>query len=96
MSDDSQLEIPASFVALFVAPGRQKPSESRTVVAQRYELCEDLANLLTETARDMEFKLGITRADVLERVHQGLLGDAAVVSENEAQWVVRRLDELLA
>jgi len=32
---------------------------------------------------------------VLERVHRGLLGGAAGVSAAEAQWVVRRLAELL-
>ncbi len=95
MSDDSQIDIAPSFVALFVLPGRQKPSEPRAVVAQRYEFCEDLATLLTETACDMMFKLGITQHDVLQRVHQGLLGDGSVVSEPEAQWVIQRLDELM-
>jgi hypothetical protein len=32
---------------------------------------------------------------VLERVHRGLLGGAAGVSAAEAQWVIRRLAELL-
>lgn len=46
MSEDAnQINIPQSFIALFVEPGRQKPSASRAVVAQRYELCEDLANI---------------------------------------------------
>ena len=50
MPDDNQIDIPASFITLFVAPGRQKPSEPRHVVADRYELCEDMATMLTETA----------------------------------------------
>lgn len=43
MSDEYQIEIPQSFMALFVDPGRQKPNASRSVVADRYELCEDMA-----------------------------------------------------
>ncbi len=75
--------------------GRIKPTEPREVIAQRYELCEDLATMLTETARARLFELGITEADVLERVHGGLQGDASPVSADEALWVVRRLAELL-
>lgn len=95
MSDESQIEIPASFVALYVAPGRQKPSLPRAELAARYELCEDMAQMLTETARQMVFGLGITEADVLARCLQGLRVEPAVVNEAEAAWVVRRLAELL-
>ena len=95
MSDDNQIEIPASFTALFVAPGRQKPSEPRHVVADRYELCEDLATMLTETAKNMLFSLGISEHEVLLRVQRGLTGDDAVVSVPEAQWVIQSLAELL-
>ena len=95
MSDDNQIDIPASFIALFVAPGRQKPSEPRHVVANRYELCEDLATMLTETGKNMLFSLGISEHEVLLRIQRGLTGDEAVVSVREAQWVMQRLAELL-
>jgi hypothetical protein len=95
MSDDFQVDIPQSFIALFVQPGRQKPSASRAVVAQRYELCEDLANMLTETAGNLHFSLGITERDVLDRCRLGLVGETAVVTEPEADWVLLRLAELL-
>jgi hypothetical protein len=95
MDDGYQINIPPSFVALFVRPGRQKPSEPRDVVAARYELCEDMAQMLTETAGNMLFSLGITERDVLERCRLGLAGEAAVVSAAEADWVVARLQELL-
>lgn len=94
MSDDYQIEIPQSFLALFTDRGRTQPNAPRTVVAARYELCEDLAHLLTQTAGEMQFSLGIDESDVLQRVHQGLLGEAAVVTPAEAQWVVCRLAEL--
>lgn len=95
MSDEYQIEIPQSFLQLYTDTGRSKPHAPWEVVIRRYELCEDLANLLTHTAPDMQFSLGIDESDVLQRCHQGLLGDAAVVREDEAQWVVCRLAELL-
>lgn len=95
MSDEYQIEIPQSFMALFVDHGRQKSNASREVVAGRYELCEDMAGMLTETARNMLFSLGITEHDVLQRVHRGLTVDGAVVTSREAVWVVHRLAELL-
>ncbi|QHE85867.1 ATPase with chaperone activity [Hydrogenophaga sp. BPS33] len=95
MSDESQIEIPPSFIELYLAPGRQKPSLPRAELAARYELCEDMAQMLTETARQMEFGLGITEDDVLARCQQGLRVEPTVVSEAESGWVVRRLAELL-
>lgn len=95
MSEDNQIIIPPSFIALFVPPGRLKPTEPREVIAERYELCEDLAQMLTEPARTQFAVLHITEADVLERVQAGLQGDDAVVTPAEAQWVVCRLAELL-
>lgn len=95
MYEEYQIEIPPSFMALFIDPGRQKPNASRDVVAGRYELCEDMANMLTQTAKDMFLSLGITEDDVLVQCFRGLTGDGAVVTEPEAGWVVRRLAELL-
>ena len=95
MSDESQIEIPPSFLALYVAPGRQKPSLPRDELAARYELCEDMAQMLTETARSMEFGLGIAEADVLSRCLLGLRVEPVVVTEVESSWVVHRLAELL-
>ena len=95
MSDDSQVQLPPSFIALFVPPGRLKPTASREHIGQRHELCEDMANLLTETAQTQLWQLGITEADVLERVHRGLGGGTAGLNEAEAAWVVHRLAEVL-
>ena len=95
MSEDNQQALPPSFIALFVPPGRSKPTESRAHIAQRYELCEDLAQLLTEQATTKKWELGVTEADVLLRMHRGLVGEGAVVDAAEATWVVRRLAELL-
>ncbi len=95
MSEDSQIVVPPSFVALFMAPGRFKPNAPREHIAERHEFCEDLAQMLTEPASTKRWELGVTEADVLERMHRGLLEGAAGVNAAEAQWVVRRLAELL-
>ena len=95
MSEDNQLFIPESFMALFMQPGRYKPSASRTEVYARYELCEDMANMLTETAQNMQFSLGITEQDVLLQCLRGLQVEESVVTLPESYWVVSRLAELL-
>jgi len=95
MYDEYQIEIPQSFMALFIESGRQKPNAPRDAVAARYELCEDMASMLTETARNMFLSLGITEDDVLIQCYRGLTGFEAVVTLPEAVWVIRRLAELL-
>ena len=49
MSDDNQLFVPPSFVALF-HDARGRLREPKAQLLARYELCEDLAQLLVEQA----------------------------------------------
>ena len=95
MSQENQIYIPESFMALFIAPGRYKPTASHAEVSARYELCEDMANMLTETAQNMQFTLGVTEQDVLSQCLRGLQAPDSVVSVPESVWVVHRLAELL-
>ncbi len=97
MDDANQIIVPPTFVALFVPPGRIKPTEPREVIAARYELCEDLAQMLVEHAQAVHFDSGVDEAEVLSRMLRGLLAapEAVVVDEAEARWVKRRLAELL-
>ena len=95
MSEDSQIVVPRSFIELYLPPGRIKPTAPRDEITARYEFCEDLASMLTEHARLKLWELGITEGDVLERMHRGLVVPDAPVSPAEAQWVIRRLAELL-
>ena len=95
MSDGNQIIVPPTFIALFVEPGRSKPSATREQIYERYDLCEDLANLLTEQASNKLWELGITEADVLERMHLGLTTTDVGVNAAEAQWVIHRLAEML-
>jgi hypothetical protein len=95
MNAEFQIDIPATFMALYVPPGKIKPTLGQRELAARYELCEDLANLLTEKAANMQFTLGITEELVLAQCEAGLLAEPAVVIPGEARWVVCRLAELL-
>jgi hypothetical protein len=93
--DENQQIIPQSFVALFVDPGRVKPRESRAVIAERYDYCEDLAQMLSETAQTKLWELKVAESDVLERIEAGLSGTEAGLDEAEARWVATRLREIL-
>ena len=95
MSDENQIVVPPSFIDLFVEPGRTKPSASREHITERYEFCEALASMLVERAQTLQWELGVTEDAVLERLHAGLLGPDAPVPPAEAEWIVRRLAELL-
>jgi hypothetical protein len=95
MTDEFQIDIPPSFVALYVPVGKIKPTLGQRDMAERYELCEDLANLLTEKAAHLQFSLGITEDLVLQQCEAGLITAPAVVTPPEARWVVCRLAELL-
>lgn len=94
MPDPRQIVIPRSFIELFVLPGSYRPNASREHIEQRYDLCEDMAQMLIEPSRERLQELGIAEADVLERVYAGLRA-GTIVDEREARWVLRRLAELL-
>ena len=95
MQDGSQIFIPDSFIALH--QGRNhKLLTPLTEVAARYELCEDLANHLTEHAQRLYHgDAAPSEADILGRMHAGLLNAESGVSADEARWVTQRLGELL-
>lgn len=96
MYEINQNEIPSSFIDLFIPRGATRPSERREVIAARCELCEDLAQMLTEHATATRADLGVTELDVLTQLLRGLQTADSVVTPAEALWVVRRLAELLA
>ena len=97
LSDESQLDVPQSFIALFLKPGAFKPDAPRAVIAQRYELCEDMATMLTQTAQEMLHGQSLSETRVLQNIHTALTSqpaDQSVVSPLEAVWVIWRLAEL--
>jgi len=92
--DDNQTFVPDSFIALY-RDARNRLIVPRETVAARYELCEDLANLLTDHCSTVHFRDGVDEATVLSRCHLGLLAPPTTVEPLEAEWVVRRTAELL-
>jgi hypothetical protein len=95
VSIDNQIEPPPSFMAMYITPGTSRPNAPQEHVLARYELCEDMAYVLTEHAQTLAFKESVGESNVLAKCHQGLLDDASDFSENEARWVICRLAELM-
>jgi hypothetical protein len=81
MSEGNEIVVPPSFIALFVAPGRIKPSETGDTIAARYEMCEDLAQTLTEQALTKMFQVRVTEDDGLKPVLLGLRTGAVVTDD---------------
>ncbi len=95
MDDSHQLEVPASFLRLYSTPSGHRLTEPMAVVRERYELCEDLAQMLSEQARAKLFELGVAESDVLGKMALALAAEGSPVRPAEAWWVVRRLAEVL-
>ena len=94
MDDPNQIEVPPSFVALFAAPSGYKLTEPMGTVRVRYELCEDLAQMLSEQAAAAHFKSGGSEQDVLSGLRSALSTDGPLQA-SEAGWVATRLAEIL-
>lgn len=106
MDDASQIHIPESFIRLYAPVGRPRPRTLAERIAQRFEICDELAATLAPRAQELQFKLGITEADVIDKMLVTLMAltgepdagpDAAdaVLSVPEARWVVGHLAEQL-
>ena len=95
MQDGSQIFIPDSFLALYQGRNHQLRAPLADVAA-RYELCEDLAQMLVEQAQTLYHQSAPSEQAILTTMWMGLQGEGAVVAPPEARWVILRLSELLA
>ncbi len=95
MPEENQIDVPPSFTALYAERCGQRLRAPIADVRQRFEACEDLANHLTEHARILAHTEVPSEDEVLHRIHTGLCGEGAGVTQDEARWVVLRLAELL-
>jgi hypothetical protein len=95
MTDEYQIDIPPSFLALYADAQRRRLREPIATVRARYEVCEDLATALVEHARVLAHVEVPSEDEVLQRIHAGLRVPASGVSSDEARWIVLRLAELL-
>lgn len=95
MEDSNQIEVPPSFLALFTPPGGHRLTEPMRTVRARYELCEDLSQMLAEQAPTVLFKSGSGEREVLMKMKAVLSGAGVDLQPREAAWVMTRLAELL-
>ena len=95
MSDEYQIHIPPSFEAVY-RDARHRLTVSRDEFRTRYELCEDMAQLLIEPSQAVHHDQGVEEDEILSRTQAGLASAESGFSEAEARWVVIRLAELLA
>ncbi len=94
MSDDHQIPIPPSFDAVHAGP-RGRCNLPRAALHARYELCEDMAQMLVEHCQSIHHDQGVDEALVLQRTEAGLASAESGFDAAEAGWVVTRLAELL-
>jgi len=90
----NQRTVPEAFAKLHTAVGRVRPNLPRDELLHRHELCEDLAQMLSDTARATMHDLGITEADVLNTMRKAIPGTDLDLSEGETEWVIGRIAEL--
>ena len=92
--DDYQIFIPPSFQALYL-DARRRLTLPLAEYRLRYELCEDLAQILVEPSQALHHDQGVDEAMVLTRTERGLCMPDSGYGAAEARWVVTRLAELL-
>ena len=92
MDEQNQIEIPQSFMALYSRNG--KPFETRRTIEARYDLCEDLAAQTADVCHTLQFKHDLSESEVLSRCRASF-DDGQAVTAAEADWVVRRVAEML-
>jgi hypothetical protein len=94
MSDDCQITVPPSFTQLYLQPGRSKPIEPARVIAQRYDMCEDLARAVAQSQAGKALDDGWQ--DVLgAQVRNAFKSQESALHEREAEWVGKRAVEII-
>ncbi len=93
-SDESQILIPPSFEAVH-RDARGRLTLPRDAFRARYELCEDMAQMLVEPCQARLHDQGLSEDLVLDRTAAGLAAEGSGFNAAEATWVVTRLAELL-
>ncbi len=94
MSDEYQIPIPPSFEAVH-RDTRGRLTLPRDDFRARYELCEDMAQMLVEPCQARLHDLGLSEDVILARTEAGLAAEGGGFSAGEATWVTTRLAELL-
>jgi hypothetical protein len=90
----NQLFVADSFQAMYLDKAGRS-TLSREALHARHELCEDLAQSLSEVCLDLQSRNDIGLPAAIEQCHAGLVGSDSGVSQAEAGWVTHRIAELL-
>jgi len=77
--DENQTFVAETFSALY-QDSRKRLKIAKAELIQRSELCEDLANLMTDHCSTVHFRDGVDTGQVLERSLHGLLTPASGVT----------------
>ena len=85
VSGDDQLLIPPSFDAVH-ADARGRRQLPRAEFAQRYELCEDMAQMLVEHSQAVHHDQGVDPEQVLRRTEAGLASHGSGFAAAEAAF----------
>lgn len=93
-TDEYQIHIPPSFHAVH-ADARGRLTLPMAEFRARYELCEDMAQMLVEHSQAVHHDQGVSEDLVLSRTQAGLCTPESGFNAAEAVWVVTRLAELL-
>lgn len=93
--NDHQIDVPTSFQDLFRSRPGARLNEPWHHVLARYEVCEDLAQMLLPQARAFQADLGVTPADVVTKMASALAHPAVGLATEELDWVRTRLIELM-
>jgi hypothetical protein len=95
MSEDNQIWVPPSFIALY-SDARNRLTATSDLIRSRYELCEDLAGHLVDHAQTLYHVEAPSEAGILERMHAGLTTPESGFNPAEARWIIYRLAEILS
>jgi hypothetical protein len=95
MDDPNQIEVPPTFLALYTSAATRRLTRPIAEVRDRYELCEDLSQMLTEHPSMQQGDDAASRRAVLAKTQLALQGEGSPVEPAEATWVIHRLAELL-
>jgi hypothetical protein len=95
MDDANQIEPPASFAVIYTSVDGSQLTRAAHEIISRYELCEDIAQTLSERAATLLATSSDSENEVLKCVRDALDVDSQAVTSAESAWVVQRLAELL-
>lgn len=95
MDSHDQRFVPESFLALYRGPRGRLQIDGDALMA-RYELCEDMAQMLSPAAQGLCTQVGADADEAAAHLVRVASSEGSTLTEAEWGWVRQRLAELLA